>query len=63
MSESKTTFIFTPDFCELIKEAHPEAVKEEFDGTEVIDGVRFIKSEPVYENRAMRRKREKKGRK
>ena len=53
------TFIFTPDFYELIKEAHPEAVKEEFDGTEVLCGIHFAKSKLSYENRAIRRKRKK----
>lgn len=55
----KINTIFTQDFYELIKEAHPEAVKEEFDGTEVLYGIHFSKSKPSYENRAVRRKREK----
>lgn len=59
MGEPKTTFVFTPDFYELAKEAHPELVKKEFDGTETICGIHFTKCETVYENRAMRRKRKK----
>lgn len=62
MGNSNITYILPPDMYKTFKEAHPELVKAEWDGTEVMDGIHFAKSTPVFENRAMRRaKRKKKG--
>ncbi len=59
MKDPKITFTVPRDVFESLAEAYPELVKKEWDGSEVLAGVRFIKSEPVYENRAMRREKKK----